>query len=175
MTDYTAAMTATAPPFSLPSSQAPLPLDAQLSYRLHLIHKLSDAASSDAYLADCGLPLGEGRCLAAIGAFAPLSVVELGLRANLNKGQASRAAQSLASQGLVHKTAHDTDGRGVVLTLTEAGQAMHQRVMALIERRNQEIFGCLTAAEQQQLSDMLARLIEHARPAAAAPASAEPA
>ena len=146
-----------------PANPADLPLEQQLSYRLHLLNKLSDAASAEAYLRECELPLSEGRCLAAAGAFAPLSVVELGQRANLDKGQASRAAQALVERDLIRKTASATDGRGVVLTLTETGQAMHQRVMALIRRRNEEIFGCLSAPERQQLGALLERLLGHAR------------
>lgn len=138
-------------------------LDEFLSYRLHLVNKLTDKFSSDAYADEFGLPVGEARCLAAIGNFAPLSVMELAARANLNKGQASRAAQSLVDRGLVHKAASISDGRGVVLTLTSPGRALWSRVMALIARRNDEIFGCLSVTQQQQLGRMLDRLIAHAR------------
>ncbi len=138
-------------------------LDEFLSYRLHLVNKLTDKFSSDAYADEFGLPVGEARCLAAIGNFAPLSVMELAAKANLNKGQASRAAQSLVDRGLVRKEASTTDGRGVVLTLTKAGQSLWSRVMALIARRNDEIFGCLSVTQQQQLGRMLDRLIAHAR------------
>ncbi len=143
---------------------APLPpLDRFLSYRLHLVNKLTDKFSSDAYADEFGLPVGEARCLAAIGNFAPLSVVELAAKANLNKGQASRAAQALAGRGLISKQASQTDGRGVVLAPTAAGRTLWKRVMALIARRNDDIFGCLSAAERQQLGAMLDRLIAHAR------------
>ena len=73
------------------------PLEASLSYQLHLLHKLSDRDSQQAYLRELGLTLADGRCLATVGAFAPLSVVDLARRANLNKGQASRAAQALVA------------------------------------------------------------------------------
>lgn len=142
-----------------------MPLERTLSYRLHQLHKLSDKASADAYAAECGLGLGEARCLAAIGAFAPLSVVDLAQHANLDKAQASRAAQSLVAQGWVSKVASPVDGRGVVLALTPRGVTLHRRVMALIERRNREIFGVLSAAERRALGDMLERLIGHARTA----------
>ena len=49
------------------------------------------------------MPLSEGRCLAAVGAFSPLSVNDLAAQANLDKGQASRAAQALLDQGLVRR------------------------------------------------------------------------
>jgi len=143
---------------------APAPLDETLSYRLHLLHKLSDRDSQLAYQREMGLSLADGRCLATIGAFAPLSVVDLARRANLNKGQASRAAQALVEQGLVRKVGSETDGRGVVLDLTSTGRRTWARTMALIARRNEEIFACLDASERQAFSAYLDRLIAHNRP-----------
>ncbi|MFP5325839.1 MAG: MarR family transcriptional regulator, partial [Gammaproteobacteria bacterium] len=110
------------------------------------------------YPQEAGLSLSDGRCLAAIGSFEPLSVMDLAMRANLTKGQASRAAQSLVDQGFVHKTDSPSDGRGVSLSLTARGRKVWHRTMALIERRNEEIFGCLNAQEQRQLGALLDRL-----------------
>jgi DNA-binding MarR family transcriptional regulator len=138
-------------------------LDRFLSYRLHQVAKLTDRISADAYAAELELPVGEARCLAAIGQFAPLSVVELAVRANLHKAPASRAVQALAERGLASKDTSATDGRGVVLSLTPAGRKLWARAMALIERRNGEIFGCLSSAERKQLGTMLDRLIAHAQ------------
>lgn len=132
-----------------------------LTYRLHLLHKLSDQESHRRYPQEAGLSLSDGRCLAAIGSFEPLSVMDLALRANLTKGQASRAAQSLVDQGFVHKTDSPSDGRGVSLSLTPRGRKVWHKTMALIERRNDEIFGCLSAQEQRQLGALLDRLIAH--------------
>ena len=153
------------PHAALPDATPTLPaLDDTLTWRLHRVGKLTDRNTADAYAAECGLPIGEARCLAAIGQFAPLSVNDLAAQANLNKAQASRAAQALVARALVHKTASDTDGRGVVLTVTPAGQRLWTQLMALIARRNHEIFGCLSAPEQQALAAMLDRLIVHAQP-----------
>lgn len=138
-----------------------IPLDRLLSYRLHQVAKLSDRASSEAYESELGLPAGAGRCLAAIGHFAPLSVMELAARAHLHKGPASRAAQALVERELVRKLASASDGRGVVLSLTPAGRRLWRRTMVVIERRNQEIFGCLSATERRQFGVMLDRLIAH--------------
>lgn len=135
------------------------PLERFLTYRLHLISKITDKASSDAYMNELGLPVGAARCLAAIGTFAPLSVKELATRANLNKAQASRATQALLERGYVLKTDNEQDARGVVITLTENGKALWDQIMQLIERRNNEIFGVLTAKERQQLGTILDKLI----------------
>ena len=138
-------------------------LDRSLSYRLHLLHKLTDLDSQHAYPREAGLSLSDGRCLATIGTFEPLSVKDLAQRANLDKGQASRAAQALVEQGLVSKQHDSLDARGVVLTLTETGRSAFGRTMDLINRRNQAIFGCLDGSEQATLSALFDRLIEHAR------------
>lgn len=148
-----------------PVKRPPTPLDRSFTHRLHSLGKLSDRISQAAYRADAGIPMSEGRCLAAIGAFSPLSVNALASRSNLNKSQASRAGQSLVDQGLVQKLTSATDGRGVVLTLTEKGEQVWQHVMAVIERRNLEILSCLSDAEAQQLGSLLDRLVAHAKAA----------
>lgn len=141
-------------------------LDRTALHRLHTLSKLIDRVTQAAYRDEVGLPLGEGRCLAAVGAFRPLSVVDLARRANLDKGQASRAAQSLVDQGLVRKDANRSDGRGVVLTLTARGERTWQKVMALVDRRNEEILGGLSATERKVFEKALERLVDQAREAA---------
>ena len=61
------------------------------------------------------------------------------------------------------KAASPTDGRGVVLTLTAEGDAAWRRAMAVVDRRNHEIFGVLSAAEREQLSILFDRLIAQAQ------------
>lgn len=134
-----------------------------LTYRLHKLNKLTDRHSSDAYATELGLGVGEARCLAAIGQFAPLSVNDLAARANLDKGQASRAAQMLVDRDLVQKAASESDARGVVLTPTRSGKLLWRRVMKLIAQRNDDIFGCLSASEQRQLEALFDRLVAHAQ------------
>lgn len=148
------------------TSSAPIALDRTTTHRLHTLSKLTDRVTQAAYEAEAGIGFSEGRCLAAIGAFSPLSVNDLAQRANLHKGPASRAAQSLVDQGLVTKGPSPTDGRGVVLTLTAKGRRLWQRVVKVIGRRNAEIVACLSETERRQLDRLLDRLVDHARDAA---------
>jgi len=142
------------------------PLDQTTTHRLHTLSKITDRISQRAYLVGAGIPMSEGRCLAAIGDFSPLSVNALASQSNLNKSQASRAVQALVDKGLVLKTSSTSDARGVVLTLTPQGRTTWQRVMAVVERRNAEIVSCLSAAEAKQFQTLLNRLVEHTRRAA---------
>ena len=136
-------------------------LDRSLTYRLHLLHKVSDHESHQAYLQGLGLSLSEARCLATIGSFQPMSVMDLADKGNVNKGQASRAAQSLVDRGWIEKKNNPNDGRGVTLSLTASGKKLWRQTMALIDARNQTIFACLSAAERNTLSALLDRLIAH--------------
>ena len=144
-------------------SAPPVALGRTLSYRMHLLHKLTDLESQRRYPLETGLSLADGRSLSAIGAFGPLSVNALAHMANLNKAQASRAAQYLVEQGLVSKAASPTDGRGVTLRLTAQGRKAYARVMDLVARRNHEIFGRLSPHEQDLLGALFDRLIAQAR------------
>ena len=142
----------------------PLPLEQQLSWRLHRLGKLTDAATAAAYAGELGLGVAEARALAAIGSFEPLSVNDLAAHAHLDKAQASRAAQMLVERGSVIKAPSETDARAVVLRLSRPGRALHARALRLIDRRNREIMGCLGAAERRQLLGLVDRLIAHAVP-----------
>jgi len=139
----------------------PGPLERSLTWRWHLVTKISDRTSAQLYLDQLGLSLGEARCLTAIGQFAPLSVKDLARRANLDKANASRAAQALIDRGLVVKTADSDDGRAVLLAPTAPGRALCRRTMRLVERRNREIFGCLGAEELRALDRILDRVVAH--------------
>ena len=142
---------------------APRALGGTVTYRLHTLAKLTDRISQALYQAEAALPLGEARCLTSIGSFRPLSVNDLASRANLTKGQASRAAQSLVDQGLVRKQASASDGRGVVLTLTAKGEKRWQQTMDLVALRNAQIVACLSPAERVQFDRLLDRLLAQAR------------
>jgi DNA-binding MarR family transcriptional regulator len=146
-----------------PSPDSDLPLERTLSFRLLMLHKLSERFSALEFATAVGLTPSDGRALATLGAFEPLSVVALAEACSLNKSQASRAAQGLVDKGLAHKRDSAEDGRGVVLTLTPTGRLAYERTLQLVNERSREIFSCLNEAEQQTFSEMLDRLIAHNR------------
>ena len=104
-----------------------------------------------------------GAALPRSDPFEPLSVNRLAQLANLNKGQASRAAQYLVEQGLVAKGDTEGDARGVELTLTPRGRKAWRKTMDFIHRRNEEIFGAITPQERRVIGDLFDRLISDNR------------
>ena len=57
-------------------------LDRSFTYRLHLLAKVSDHESHKSYLEEVGLSLSEARCLATVGTFEPMSVMDLADKGN---------------------------------------------------------------------------------------------
>src|SRR2546427_8827332 len=73
---------------------------------------------------ETGLPLADFDVLAQLAeAHGELRVTELADRALISRSGMSRRVARLGDQGLVHRCKADTDGRGVVVALTEAGMA----------------------------------------------------
>lgn len=145
-----------------PSPHSASGLEHSLVYRLYRLYKLTDLSSQRHYPESTGLSLSDGRCLAIIAAFGPVTVNELAQRLVLNKGQASRSAQWLVDQGLVRKAVPPEDGRAVSLELTAAGRRVWKKVQAAIDTRGQDIFGGLSESEAKQLGRLFNRLIERA-------------
>ena len=143
--------------------QTPFELERSFTHRLHTLTKVTDRVTQSAYLTDADIGFSEGRCLAAVGAFSPLSINDLAARANLDKGQASRAAQALVDQGWVRKAPSPSDRRGVVLTLTATGKKRWDKLQAVIAQRNADILACLNPTERETLSTLLDRLLDHAQ------------
>jgi len=129
--------------------------------RLHQLHKLVDRETQLAFPTATGLGPSDGRCLAVAGAAGPLSVNELARLSQLDKGQASRAAQSLVALGLLRRQAHPHDARSVQLSLTAAGRRTWQRTIRLLAQRDDAAFACLSDRDRATLGRLLDRLIEH--------------
>jgi DNA-binding MarR family transcriptional regulator len=134
-------------------------LDKTFTYRLHVLHKLTDVQTQKSFEQATGLSLSDSRALSVIGAFGPLSVNELAVRANLHKGPASRAAQALVEAALVLKDVRQNDARGVILSLTKKGQKVFDQIIRIVEDRNTHITQDLSLAEVKQLSGLIDRLI----------------
>ncbi|WP_233863346.1 MarR family winged helix-turn-helix transcriptional regulator [Paraburkholderia adhaesiva] len=134
-------------------------LEQFLTYRLHVLNKLSERGSSDRYQAKLGITLPEARLIAAVGAFGPFSVMELARHANLDKSQASRAAEALMRRGLMRRDASEEDGRLVLVSLTPEGRVLYRKVMPVARKWNLDFFSCLDDKEREILRRVLDKVI----------------
>jgi DNA-binding MarR family transcriptional regulator len=134
-----------------------------LSSRLHNLAGLSAASASLRVQRKFGLTLLEWRSIGMLGAFAPLSLKELAHRAALDKSYASRTVGGLIERGIVASGRNDADGRGVMLSLTEEGRALYEKVLADAIARNERLLSPLSAPQREQLMAMLSAVTVSAR------------
>lgn len=143
-------------------SKAPS-LDELLTYRMHALHKLTDRGIGERYLANTGMSLPEARVIMAVGAFGPFSIMDLARHANLDKSQASRAADALIKRGILARATSAEDGRVVLVSLTPEGRALHRKLLPLARKWNEELQACLSESERAALNRALDKVIANAR------------
>ena len=79
----------------------------------------------------CCYDLSVSQChaLEALIQVGPMTVTELGDHLYLEKSTASRLAKGLLEKGLIRRRAPDTDGRRVILQVTEAGHRTARKIL----------------------------------------------
>lgn len=126
-------------------------LEDLLTYRLHVVKKLTDKVIHDAFIECTGLSLSEARVILCVGSYGQLSVSELGQKSNLDRSQASRAADGMVRRGLLAKTSNESDARGVEIRLTEAGGEVYKRALSVSQQRNAAFLALLEPSQASAL------------------------
>ncbi|WP_179403904.1 MarR family winged helix-turn-helix transcriptional regulator [Burkholderia guangdongensis] len=137
-------------------------LDQLLTYRLHMLTKRSDRGIGERYRHKLDVSVPEARVIAVVGAFGPLSIMDLARHTHLDKSQASRAAEALLRQGLLARCASDEDGRIVLISLTPDGRALYRKIMPIARKWNDGLLECLSDAERQTFERLLDKVLAHA-------------
>src|SRR5256885_2592967 len=106
------------------------PITAMLSSRLMVLANLLKRGAILRYKRLAGLSSVEFGLVASLGRRPPMSVVRLAEAVGLDKGQISRALAELVSRKLVSKAVNPRDNREVLVSLTKAGLAAHDTVVA---------------------------------------------
>jgi DNA-binding MarR family transcriptional regulator len=79
--------------------------------------------------------------------------------AGISKGTLTGVARTLQSRGLVKRADHPEDGRLVLLSLTDEGDALMRRVFPLFNQEEAFVTGQLSDAECRSLADGLRRVV----------------
>jgi DNA-binding MarR family transcriptional regulator len=136
-------------------------LEQFLTYRMHVLNKLSDRGIGELYQTRLDITLPEARVIASVGAFGPFSIMDLAKHANLDKSQASRAAEALIRRGLIDRETSVEDGRVVLISLTDDGRALFRKIMPIARKWNADLFDCLDEKEREAFGAALNKVIAH--------------
>jgi DNA-binding MarR family transcriptional regulator len=138
-------------------------LDRFVPYRLSVLANTVSAALSGAYARRFGLTVPEWRVVAVLARSPGLSAAEVAARTAMDKVAVSRAVAALSRGGRVRRAQAARDRRRSVLTLTARGRAVYRRIVPLALAYERSLLEALSAREQAQFGELLARLLDRSR------------
>jgi DNA-binding MarR family transcriptional regulator len=138
------------------------PITAMMSSRVMVLSNLLKRGAMLRYKRLVGLSSVEYGLVANLGRHPPMSVVRLAEAVGLDKGQISRALAELVARKLVAKAVNPRDNRETLVSLTKAGLAAHDAVVAGGQERNKRLLADLSEAEVAMLLGHIDRLTETA-------------
>src|SRR5215468_11454362 len=106
------------------------PITAMMSSRLMVLANLLKRGAILRYKRLAGLSSVEFGLIASLGRRPPMSVVALAQAVGQDKGQISRALAELVTRKLVERRVNPRDNREVLVSLTRAGLAAHDVIVA---------------------------------------------
>ncbi|MCW8809242.1 MAG: MarR family transcriptional regulator [Rhodanobacter sp.] len=152
-------MPVTRKPAPSTAEHAPLQLEHFLPYRLSILSNTISQTIADDYQRRFDLSVMEWRVMAVLARFDGLSAREVAQRTAMDKVAVSRALARLVEAGRVNRSIHDGDKRRSVLSLTEAGWALHDEIAPMARAREREVLARLDAEEQEWLTRILDKLL----------------
>ncbi|MBR1173325.1 MarR family transcriptional regulator [Bradyrhizobium sp. KB893862 SZCCT0404] len=140
------------------SKSEPAPVTVMLSSRLMVLANLLKRGAILRYKRLTGLSSVEFGLVASLGRRPPMSVARLAEAVGQDKGQISRALANLVSRKLIAKSANPKDSREVLISLTAAGLAAHDAIVAGAQERNRRLLESLSPAEFEMLLQQVDQL-----------------
>jgi len=146
-----------------PKGEFPLDLTSYVFHLFAVVARHRDA-KLEAALKRLGLNLARHRALSVIMALQPCTMSELAEYSAVDRTTLTRTVDLLVDGGLVERTTPREDRRQVVLTLTEAGEAICRASLQAIYRVNRTLLAELTEEDQRvtarALQSFLAALVD---------------
>jgi MarR family transcriptional regulator, lower aerobic nicotinate degradation pathway regulator len=103
------------------------------------------------------------RLLAALEEFGPASQATLSRRTGIDRSDVVAALNDLAERGLVERSPDPADRRRNVITITPAGSEQLRLLDGVVGDVQDKLLAPLSPAEREQLTQLLARVLEHHR------------
>jgi len=101
------------------------------------------------------------RLLATLQEHGPASQADLGRRSGIHLSDMVAAINELAERGLVERAPDPADRRRNVISLTTAGKRQLRRLDKRLAETQEELLAPLSPDERRQLTELLAKLLEH--------------
>lgn len=137
--------------------QAPEPIHGFLTFRIARAHFALNAEAVS-ILKPWGVSLSEWRMLSVIASGACMTVRDCIRETRLAPAVVSRAVASLERRELIHSGRSASDRRILSVGLTEAGGRLHDRILPLMQQRQQRLLNALLPEERETFLGVLDRI-----------------
>ncbi|MEO0411576.1 MAG: MarR family transcriptional regulator [Pseudomonadota bacterium] len=140
-----------------------LKLESFLPYQLSLASNTISGGIADLYAQRFKLSIPQWRAMAVIGRFDGLSARDVAERTAMDKVAVSRALKRLENSGYLHRRMSAEDRRRSVLRLTREGRTIYDQIAPIAVDYERRLLDVLRPNERATLTDLLQRLMTHAR------------
>lgn len=123
---------------------------------------MAQRVKAGAALAELGLGFAQAHALRMLDPEEPIAMSALAERLFCDASNVTGLVDRLEARGLVERRSSEHDRRVKALTLTPAGVALRDQVLAVMSEPPEAI-AALPAADQRALRDILARAVESLR------------
>jgi DNA-binding MarR family transcriptional regulator len=152
-----------APPRSAGLDGLPVPtevieLETWLPYRLNILANQMSAPLAAEYSRRFGLTVPEWRCIAILGRFDNISMLEIVKRTAMDKVAVSRAITKLVNDGRVVRLEDEDDRRRNVVYLSKSGWEIYCNVVPFAKRIEATLLGEFSDEERRTLLRYIDRL-----------------
>jgi DNA-binding MarR family transcriptional regulator len=135
-----------------------LELASFLTARVNRLARLLNKPTDRTYLVEFGVSMLEWRVLAHLSKMSPCLARDLVAAMGIDKASISRALGRLNAKKLVSVRASDHDARASIVTVLEAGEAMHQSLLPAARARQAHLLNALSAEQRRVLWEALGEL-----------------
>jgi len=108
-----------------------------------------------------GLNRGEYLLILCLAHYPVLTAQDVARLTRRPRNTISRAVHRMLDDGYIQRAPDPDDGRQARLTITPAGRALHERIVAVFTTREEAILTVLSDKERQTLDALLQKLAVH--------------
>lgn len=134
-----------------------------ITFQLRKLVGIGEQAGQQWLGAQFGLSLNQWRLLALVKSRNSCRAGDIADLLVMDKSQTSRVIKSLLKLDLIRSRPDQRDGRAIALEMTQAGEAVYQRIFVEVLSSNERILLPLSKEEAQLFHDMLGKLLSHSQ------------
>jgi DNA-binding MarR family transcriptional regulator len=146
------------PSSTLKDGRPQIDFERYLPFGLTAIANKIARSASRTYLRRFGVGINEWRILSNLRAWPGATANMICQRSGLDKAAVSRSLKLLDDAGMVRADSDPGDPRGRSMKLTDKGDELHDRLIAVALQRETRLLTGFTPAERAQLLSFVARL-----------------